>query len=516
MKNLLDIVKILTKKKIAKIEILDEQTLKQKDSLFGKFYEGLVTGKIETDEEAAKMLYGVSDSGHAKYRQLKSRFRRRLLNTLFFIDANMPHASNYDLALLSSSKEWAIVEILFAYDAKQSAINLARHIFNTALKFQLTSLIVKTAQLLRNAAAEEEDEKSFRYFNNHIEEYLPLLAKEMEAENLYQNAILLYWNNERKKESIKKIELIGNTLVQLSEKDTNPIVHYNLYKVWTIYYELLSDYEGMLEVCQNGVQFLKENSDLFQGYKISFFYIKILAAYLHQRHYQNGKKHAEEVLSSIPEESTDWLIFMKHYLLLSLHTDNFINALAIFNKVANASSYKKMDALQREEWDLIEVALHYLVELQGSSTNLLPKQRRKAFKMSDFINRKGEFQLKSANLTVQRIALQILFLLHRRSHTGIPERIEQLKTLAKYELKREGFERGYAFVKLLHQLNKSEFNLKKLRNTEKFLQKLKSNTFIYKGNVSQLEILPYETLWKLMCSYFDEHIKKSKIDSKPS
>ena len=104
MKNLLEIAKVLTRKKIAKIEILDEQMLKQKDSKFGKFYEGLLTGKIESDRDAALLLYDDPDTSDAKYRQMKSRFRRRLFNTLFFVDVNVPLASSYDQAYFNCSK----------------------------------------------------------------------------------------------------------------------------------------------------------------------------------------------------------------------------------------------------------------------------------------------------------------------------------------------------------------------------------------------------------------------------
>lgn len=504
MRNLLDIASILTKKKIAKIEILDEQILKQKDSLFGKFYKGLITGKIETDEDATQFLYGTPDPSDAKYRQLKSRFRRRLLNTLFFIDVNVPLASNYDQALLNCSKEWAIVEILFVYESRQSAVTLARQVFSTALKFHFASFIIKSARLLQEHALEEAREKEFRYYNSYLQQYLPVQAIEIEAETLCQEATLLYLHTHCDGECIKKIETIGNALIQLTENESaSKVVHFYMYAVWTIYYEVLRDYEGMLEVCQNGEQFLKGNSDLFDKRKKSFFFVKRLSAYLHEHRYQEGKIHADEVLLYLSEDSLAWLDFMKYYLLLSLHTDHVINALAIFSRVASATSFKKLDGTRREEWELIEGMLHYLIDLQNGSATLLPKQRRKTFKLSDFISRPIDYQQQQVNLTVQRVTLQILFLLHRHSYQGIAQRTEQLHQLARYELKKEGYERPYAFVRLLSQLNKADFNPKNMRNSEKYLQKLQEKPYFYQGKAAQFEILPYEKLWQLVCKYLE-------------
>lgn len=83
MKNLIEIAQIITKKKIRKIEIFDEHYLQNKSSKFNDFYEGLIQGKFKNDRDAAEHLYK-STPKDDKYRQLKSRFRKRLLNTLFF------------------------------------------------------------------------------------------------------------------------------------------------------------------------------------------------------------------------------------------------------------------------------------------------------------------------------------------------------------------------------------------------------------------------------------------------
>lgn len=516
MRNLLDIIRILNKKKIAKIEILDEQTLRQKGSLFGKFYEGLVTGKIETDEDAIRLLYGTSDVSNAKYRQVKSRLRRRILNTLFFIDVNVPMASNYDQALFNCNKEWAIVEILLAYEARQLAFSLARQIFNTALKFQFTTLLLQSGRLLQEYAVAQENEKDFHYYKEHLQRCLHVMAIEIKSENLVQEALLLYNRTDCQENCIQRIEEIGNTLVQLGEEEEVLTISYWMYVTWTLYYELLRDYDGMLEVCENGEKLLREKPDSFGAHKKTFFPLKKLLAYLHQNLYVEGKAHAEAVLPYLSESSAEWLHFMKYYLLLSFYTDNYINALAIFNLVVNASIFKNLDETQREEWEIIEATLYYFIEQQGLSVALLSRQRRKVFKMSDFITRQANYQHPYANLIVQRVALQILFLFQRRSYQGIAERIGQLNHLTKYELKRPGYERPYAFVRLLSQLNKAEFSLKNLRNTEKFVQQLQANPYFYQDKVSQLEVLPYEKLWQLICKYLEQPVIKVSELSKPA
>ena len=78
MKHLLEIAKIVTKKKVKKIEIFDDYSLKQKNSKFNDFYEALIAGKFESDTDAADYLYGTNTSDD-KFRQLKSRFKKKII-----------------------------------------------------------------------------------------------------------------------------------------------------------------------------------------------------------------------------------------------------------------------------------------------------------------------------------------------------------------------------------------------------------------------------------------------------
>jgi hypothetical protein len=501
MRNLLEIARVLTRKKIAKIEILDEQVLKQKDSKFGKFYEGLLTGKIENDHDAAALLYDNSDPGDAKYRQLKSRFRRRLLNTLFFVDINTPLASSYDQAYFNLNKEWSLVEILLTYNATTAAAGLCRQILTTALKFNFTELIVKAARQLREQAVLETDEKAFAIQNALVQQYMPILEAEVKAEQYSMEVREIYHRAVHPQNSVHEIERLANCLVHLSEKPGSPKIQYHMFEVWTLYYEVTHDYEGVLEVCHNAINYLQAQEDLFSDKKKLVFAGKMLAAYLHLNEYEAGKTHAEQTLSKLTEDIPEWIDFMEIYMLLSLRNNHIIHSIAIFNKVTGSAAFKNLEEDYREKWDLFEATLHYLIEKNGTNPLLLPRQRRKGFKLSDFITRPVHYPPRLASLAIQRLTLQILFLWQRRSYTGISERIEQLRKLAKYELKKEGYERAYAFVKLLSTVEKADFQFKKAKNLEKTLQQLHELPYTYRGRIWELEVLPYEKWWELCSKY---------------
>ncbi|MEL6717299.1 MAG: hypothetical protein AAFP82_01145 [Bacteroidota bacterium] len=203
MKNLIEISKIVTKKKIRKIEIFDDYYLQNKSSKFNEFYNALIQGKFKNDRDAASFLYG-STPKDDKYRQLKSRFRKRLLNTLFFLDVNRPAASTYDRAYYTCNKDWTLVKILLANDAYHTADSLARQILTTALKFKFADVIVNCSRILRSYAAVESDDKNFEVYDEYIKQYTNILDAEIRSEELYQRVILNYYKPPSKRTNLSE------------------------------------------------------------------------------------------------------------------------------------------------------------------------------------------------------------------------------------------------------------------------------------------------------------------------
>ncbi|MGB1216764.1 MAG: hypothetical protein ACPG5P_02750, partial [Saprospiraceae bacterium] len=243
MKNLIEISKIVTKKKVKKIEIFDEHSLRHKNSKFNEFYEALMAGKFKNDRDASAFLYGCSPTDD-KYRQLKSRFRKRLLNTLFFLDVNLPSTSNYDRAYFSVNKDWTLVKILLSNNAPHTAAALARQILTIALKFKFADVIVNCARILRKYASQIGNEKDYEVYDQHSKQYQNVLDAEIRSEELYQRVIMNYYKPKSKNFNLReKIDTYCEALVGLSEIYDSPIVIYNMYLVWTFRYEMLHDYD---------------------------------------------------------------------------------------------------------------------------------------------------------------------------------------------------------------------------------------------------------------------------------
>ena len=495
MKNLIEISKIVTKKKVRKIEIFDHATLENKSSKFSEFYEALSANKFKNDRDAAKFLYDCSPS-HDKYRQLKSRFRKRLLNTLFFIDVNLPSASNYDRAYFSCNKDWTLVKILISNGADKTAEDLAKSILTTALKFKFADVIVNCCRILRKYAAEDGREKDFEHYDEHIKQFSNVLEAEIRSEELFQRVILKYRKPATEIEGLSE-ELVTycDALVGLSEVYDSPVVNYNMYLVWTFRYEMQQDYEAMLTVCERGEQYIEDNPNYLQEDKLATFHLKKMTAYLHLQDFKNGRVTVEKSLQTFQEGSPLWFLFMEYYLLLAFHTDNFINALAIYGRAVNHSKFRRLKMETREKWKVFGVYLNYFIETETDQIEVLRAQSKKTFKLSRFLNDPILYPKEHRPFTIHLVIAQFLFLLEKNSYQLAAERVDRLRSYATKQLNKVDQHRTIQFIRLLQQLVKANYQPAEMTSPSKYYDRLVERPFFYRGLLHELEIVPYEKLW---------------------
>ncbi len=500
MKHLIEISKIVTKKKVRKIEIFDDHSLKHKNSKFNEFYEALMASKFKNDRDAATFLYDCSPIDD-RYRQLKSRFRKRLLNTLFFLDVNLPSTSNYDRAYYSVNKDWTLVKILLANNANHTAASLARQILTIALKFKFADVIVNCSRILRRYVAESSNEKAYEEYDEYCKTYQNILDAEISSEELYQRVVMNYLKISPKNNDLQQqVDQYCNDLVSLSESFDSPVVTYNMYMVWALRYEMLSDFDAMLEVCNKAETYIEDNPLYYQDDKLAMFQMKKMSAYLQLQDWKQGKINAEKCLKSFPEGSDTWFTFMEYYLLLAIHTENYINAVAIFNKAFNHSKFRRLPAIVREKWKVFDIFINYIIESQGQDNPVLRSQRRKTFKPARFLNDPLNYPKDQRVFMVLLTIAQFLFFLEKNSFNRMTETIETLKTYANRQLKKEEYFRSIQFIRLLQQLAKAEFDVESLSNTEKYYDRLIQTPFFYRGLLPELEVIPYEKLWKIVLS----------------
>lgn len=498
MKNLLELARIVTRRKVRKIEIFDNAALKQKSSKFNEFYEALTSGRFKNDRDAARMLYGCTPT-EDKYRQLKSRFRKRLLNTLFFLDINQPSASSYERAYFTANKEWALIRILLQYDAHYSAAQMARRLLTVALKYEFADVVVNCTRILRALAAEEGDKKAFESYHEYLTKFSNVFQAELEAEARYQGIALDYFRIDYQDPDYQQlIYQHCNELVALSERHHSPVIFYNMFMAWALRFELAHEFESEIEVCERAEYYYQQHSRFFQASKQNAFLFRKMVALLHLRDFSRGKTTAEKAFKTLEAGTQLWFDFLERYFLLAMHSEHYIQALAIHKEATAHNHFKRLALEQRERWHIFEAWLGWIVEAYGGEQPVLVAQQGKQFRVRRFLEDPVLYPKHQRMFTIQKVIVQMLFFLERNQYNQAAICVDRLRGYARRQLKKDEFVRVVSFIRMLQQLAKADFVPYRVNNVDKYLSRLREMPFFYRGLMHELEVIPYQKLWDML------------------
>ncbi|HNL39486.1 MAG: hypothetical protein U0U46_03395 [Saprospiraceae bacterium] len=497
MKHLLEIAQIIHRVKGRKSDVFEDGVggLSSKNSKFNEFYEALLAGRYKNDRDAATHLYGCSPTDD-RYRQLKSRFRKRLLNTLFAIDQYQTAATSaYERAVFQCNKDWALVRILATHDAPHTAADIARGVLNTALKFHLTEFVLNPARTLREYTLHHGTEQDFEVYDALVREYSQIFEAEVRSESICHRVMLHHQlqTTPAKKEAFRdEIVQASNDLERLYEKFKSPDLYVNCVVIRACRCETERDWNGILAICREFDQFVLQHPHFQHHKKIEKLWLKKFGAYLHLRDFSRGRLDAERLLQSVPEGDSFWFMTLDRYFLLAMHTGQFAEAKAIYERAANHSKFRKLPAAEREKWQIYDTYLNLFVYRDGNEGGTVKLPGKNGKSLSESIVTAKDNRL----LAVHHSVVQVVNAIAQDNYIGAAGQIDQLKSLANRQFKTDQPGRTLQFIRLLQHLAKSGFTNLNHNGTAQAFAELRRIPFHYSGVVQDLEVVPYERIWE--------------------
>jgi len=493
MKKLKEIVRVVGRKRLKRIEVFNEGGKSSRNSLYYKLYKGIKDGRFNTDEEAARELFGCEPTDK-KYLMLKSRVKARLMNTMFFLEKP---ASRYHQALSDTQRNLVNAKLLLSNGARMTGLALLRSTLSEAEKFHITDVALDCLRYLRLQSAFLGKKSDYGKYNHRFKEVQEVLAAEWKAEEYFQLVSMPYAKSYGvKEEHILQATEYVEEIQALMETCNSYNLELYFHRLVVLKHQLSFDYRSMYEASSNAELFLnrfKEAAPAVQYGEVAFF--KIIAL-MHLRDFEQGNRVAEAGLSKFTEGSTNWMIYLEYYFLLCMHTGNYQKAIYLYEKVTEHPRFEHADENRVEKWRIFGGFLKYFRgNLENDKEKGLSTSSR--FNIWKFLNEVPIYSKDKRGLNISILILQVLFLLDRQDYDGIISRAEALKVYCSRYLKQDEHFRSNCFLKMLLIMEKKDFDrVQTQKIAAKYFNKLKSNQLQYRsGNLSTLEIIPYETLW---------------------
>lgn len=471
-----------------------------KKSMANKLISDIYEGKINTDKEAEKALYG---KGHnpVAYKKLKERLRERLYTNILFTHASVRSQKTYAYNVFFCHKYYVIASILIKTGAGNLGTQLLQRVLARAQKFQITPVALLSASLLRKMCVNAGDKKAFEKYDAIVKKYHDIIKAEDEADELHDRLMIEFANS-----YAPKPELIvpANEAAAYIGKLKNAFDTFNLnllyFLVKNLHAHLTDNYALSLAVCEEFETYFLAQPAFYSRPRHANIVITKVDCYLCLGRYKDGISLAQEMLP-LYDTSANKYIMLELILVMALRQANVVLVTETYMQLKTGIESQNTHARQKELWQILGGYLWLFL----SANNYLKLRddifdKQDELYMKQILHSPTVYNKDKQGVNISIGFLQYALLLQIGEYEKAIDKTEQLKTyMYKYISRRFGA-REHTFLKLMLLLSKYNFDIKKAeKRANVLLQRLETLPIIaFAYNNTRVEILEYKQLWELI------------------
>lgn len=506
MEILKEILRIVTSKSdTAKVlpELNPGSPAEIRDSLSGRFLNGLLNDIYLTDEDASKDLYQSSQSDQ-RYRTLKSRTYERLLHSLLFLQVKQPEHSEYLSYYYKCTRNLICAQSLMRFASRKAGFVVAQKTLSIAQKYEFTDICLTLSVLLRETTALWGQRSKFKYYDERVAKYFRILEAEYRS-----NAILdkYFIESMDAKRSIKYLlmqaETIQNESDELVKLYGSHLLKLNKARIDINVANLRNEPEVIIDVCNAAIEYLTVNSHLAQPARLAEFRLRKMISQISVWQYQEAFQSADSIIESFREAGNNWFIAMHWAVCSALLSGNYSKA---DHYILTATSHRRFELLDRhlrEVWVVFDAYVN-MAELLGLYK---PEQQyaKHSFRLSTYLNSVPTESKSKKVSNVSILISHVIFLILEGNFDTAEKRLEYLRVYISRYLMEKHFNRVKIFIKIMQSFPRHSFNAKEIRKANGDLYELLLLSKLDTRTAEIIEYIQYEVLYEALLNFLEKH-----------
>lgn len=464
------------------------------------FYNELWDYSGTEEDHLAAALYGPGSSRKLNaYKKLKQRALEDLSGQIILVGSNSSVFTPDQRGFYRAHREYVVAELLRARNFKDSAAYFHRRALSKARKYQIISLQVLCLEALAyHAGVQDRNLRLFKTYNREYRLAFDRMIAERDVVNMFIKIKLIESTSPaaRQKKHQQAVDFIRELDRRYSLGDLGHRYAFTYFTIKLEGWMSISDHKMTLRVADKAITFFTRlNFD--RPVALSYFLMHKLMIYALRKDYENGVEVYEKCRGLLEEGLNNWYKFSELSIFLFLQTGRYNRAAALYTDFCTRKPLAAMPPRFREKWRVHRAYLHYL---QG--TGLLEDETWKdpegTFRINKFLNSVPLFSSDKRGRNVPVLVIQILFTLQQHDFATAVDRIEAIEKYTTRHLRKDESYRSNCFIRLLLLFPKCNFRYKDIDSRSKtWLRKLNENPIELANQSFELEIIPYENLFRI-------------------
>lgn len=504
MKDLKDLAEYVNPRRLKRLRYFFKGKRARDETHAGRLYNAVLKGELEDDKTASELLFGKAGASH--YYKVKHELRQELLNTVLLIDSGQKERGVYYSGFLRCRKELYAAEVLWVEGHVRAAISVLRKLLPYAKELEFPGLVVPILERLRSfTVAHAPNQSDYDSLQEDIKYWTRLRSAEERIKELLYDMLIEYALSAAPPED-RFDELDEKYKCLLKEYDSVDTVEF-LFSASMVKFGLLDGrglYQEALEVCWDGIRSLELKAHVPRGY-IRNLLMQVIGVSIRIRSMYHGRRAVIQALRITDEGDGPWFRINQLYFYVSFRSGEYQNAVALCNRMLNHPQFSKLGNDHKERWYLLRAYLSWLL-IVNEDVDLYNELSE--FRLRRFLNNVPGFIKDKMGFNVPVLIIQVLWLLQKKQYLDVRNRLESLMRYSlRYLAKTKGLLRTYYFIKLLSQLNNSNFRRSLfVHKAAPYLAKMSSYTVEEDLQSVEVEIIVYEDLYKYTLRLLDENM----------
>lgn len=493
-----ELVKTITRNKVKNIEVLGNPG--QEGSKVEELYDAISKDLVQSDEEAAALMYGQTESAKSQaYLRLKGRLERNLLNTAFFVDVNQPMFNVREKAFYNCYRDFAAAFILLGRGALKAGIHLLEQILEQTIRYEFVELTAQIANRLRNEYSRVGSAQLHERYAKIYREYDEKRRLEMLASDYFDNLVHYYILRRSPNEEIHQLATSYLSELQplASVADTSQF-YYHTAQIGIIKNLSVNNCSETIKVCNESIALLKKRPSTKKATLVITSFQKI-ACLIQLRIFDGQAEETVKYCLSLEEEgSFNWFRTYELHLHYCLFARRYEEALGLFEKASQHPKFESLSGAVRDNWHLYGGYLHLLAAL-GKLDTLKVEAAAGTFRYGKLSNEIEVLDRDKQGMNIPLVFLPILHHLAKGTFESADISVEALEKYRKRYLDNDMNRRSAAFLNMLIAFAKRDYQSasaeRKIKKEQEVLAKEQPQVA---GQTFAVEIIPYEDLWKMI------------------
>jgi len=498
----------LTKESSAVAHLADQEN----STIIGKLYRAFGAGLADEDE-IAELVYGEGKGvSYPAYQKLKARMRNQLLDAV--LDSgkqDKPNYEDYASTYRTLQRQYAAAQILITRRAYKNCVHLLERIYRVAIKKDIIEMQYQSAQMLMGLylGVALDRKKYARYAEATTRHRIQFTDLGSASAALYDFKNHLY-------NRIGQMEEIGRVAIKRAG-EVEEIMHRNpdSHQIAAIYFELIAYGHYLNGNFTAAVEYAAEAEAWIRGLvndsprKLLPFRLLQVRALGFLGEFEKGMKVVSVLYQNAKPGSINWIKLVEDEIFFCIRTNEYQAAYAAAKRVTRDQIVKKLPDEARQLWELIDAFLYFLI-ICGKIKEDGKRPRFTRFRLIRFLNSVPGFTKEKRGMNIQILAVHTMFLIILKRYDEAIDRVEALEKYCSRYLRNNEQLRSNCFIKMLTSVVKGNFHeVAAQRYAKPYLERLRNSTPDLVDQAGNLEIIPYEELWKILLDHLGTKVYKS-------